>query len=419
MLRLWLGIGAAIIVVLSGCLPPKAQAGTDTQDFSQIDRGRYLTIVGDCAACHTQPGSSQPYAGGQPIETPFGTILASNITPDVETGIGAWSDEDFIGALTEGIGHDGKHLYPAMPYTYFTKMTRDDALSIRAYLRTLAPVHHVVEENQLSFPFNVRASLAAWNSLYFKSGAYQNRPVKSAEWNRGAYLIESLMHCGMCHTPKNSLGGDKTSKVFQGYELQGWFAPDITNSDDRGLGKWSSEDIVLYLKSGHNRFAAASGPMAEEVELSSSKMTDSDLQAIATYLKDQPIEGTGKSSTAMPKETTMKLGENIYADECSACHGQAGSGVAGLFPALARSPAIVSTKATSLIHVIVAGGRSAATDDAPTAPAMPAFGKTLSDKQVAAVATFIRNSWGNAASTVTTDDVQQWRASAGLPESNR
>jgi mono/diheme cytochrome c family protein len=219
--------------------------GIDKQDFKQIERGRYLTIAGDCGACHTLPGSGHDFAGGRAIETPFGQLLAPNITPDTQTGIGAWTDDEFVNALTIGTGRNGVRLYPAMPYTYYTKLTHDDALAIRAYLNTVPAVHNPVNPNQLPFPFDIRASLLGWNALFFTPGTFQPNPHKSAEWNRGAYLAEGLTHCGMCHTPKNFLGGDKTDESLNGYALQGWFAPNITNDARRGLGGWSVDEIVL------------------------------------------------------------------------------------------------------------------------------------------------------------------------------
>jgi mono/diheme cytochrome c family protein len=195
--------------------------GIDKQDFKQIERGRYLAIVGDCAGCHTLPGSGHDFAGGRAIETPFGVILAPNITPDPSTGIGAWTEEEFINAMTKGTGRNGAHLYPAMPYPYYTKLTRDDALAIRAYFNTIPAVQNSVEPNQLPFPFDVRVDMRVWNELYFTPGTFQPDPNKSAEWNRGAYLAEGLGHCEACHTPKTALGGDKTGERLQGYVLQG------------------------------------------------------------------------------------------------------------------------------------------------------------------------------------------------------
>jgi mono/diheme cytochrome c family protein len=404
-----LGLG-----ILAACFPiaPQAARGaTDPQAFSAIERGRYLAVVGDCAACHTTPGSGQQFAGGRAIETPFGSILAANITPDRETGIGAWSDDEFVNSLLIGTGRAGQHLYPAMPYTYFSRMTRDDTLAILAYLKTVPPVRNDVVSNQLPFPFDIRASMLAWNALFFKPGTYQPRADKTAEWNRGAYLVEGPMHCGMCHTAKNLLGGDKSSEALKGYSLQGWYAPDITNDAYRGLGSWSTEQIVAYLKTGHNEKDAASGPMAEEVSLSSSHMTEVDLRAIATYLKDRPDSGAAKPTPIATNDPAMKVGGAIYADECSACHAPKGEGVAGLIPALADSASVQSSEPTSLLHVVLRGTRSVGTQGAPTASAMPPFGWLLNDDQVAAVTTYVRNAWGNAAPAVTAKDVSGARDS--------
>ncbi|WP_428488303.1 c-type cytochrome [Rhodopila sp.] len=403
--------GAALLATACGCSasPPAGHAATDRQNFATIERGRYMAVVADCAACHTMPGSGQQWAGGRPIETPFGKLLAPNITPDRETGIGAWSDDAFVGSLLNGTGRGGEHLYPAMPYPYFTRMTRDDALAIRAYLNTVPAVSNRVVSNQLPFPLDIRASLIAWNALFFKPGRFQPRQDKSAEWNRGAYLVEGPDHCGACHTPKNLLGADKSSEALQGYSLQGWFAPALTNDAYRGLGGWSIDQIVAYLKTGHNDTAAAAGPMAEEVALSSSQMTDADLRATATYLKDQPDSGPAKPAPVAASDPAMKVGSAIYTDECAACHAPTGSGIAGLFPTLAGSPSVQSREPTSLLHVLLVGARSVGTQGAPTAAAMPPFRWLLKDDEVAAVATYVRNAWGNAAPAVSTGDVSQAR----------
>lgn len=384
-------------LALCGCRATSAAEGS--QDFPQVDKGRYLTVAGDCAACHTQKGSDQAFAGGRAIETPFGTLLASNITPDRETGIGAWTDDEFVNALTNGTGRNGAHLYPAMPYNYLTKLSRTDALAIRAYLKTVPPVSHEVTSNQLPFPFNIRLGMVAWNALFFTPGAFRPTEGKSDAWNRGAFLVEGPMHCGACHTPKNFLGGDETGQALRGYAIGGWFAPDITNDFQRGLGHWSADEVVAYLKTGHVARAAASGPMAEVVALSSSKMTEGDLRAVASYLKNQPGQEQ-PAPTPSPANVT-RVGAAIYADECSACHGANGAGVPGLSPGLAGSSAVQSTDPASLLHVVLRGARSVATEGAPTAPAMPSFAWLLTDDQVAAVTTYIRNAWGNAAPAVT------------------
>lgn len=381
----------------------------DMQDFDQIQRGKYLADIGDCAACHTRIGSGELLAGGRPLETPFGILLTPNITPDPQTGIGAWTDDEFVNSLTKGTGRNGTHLYPAMPYTYMTKVTREDALAIRAYLNTIPAVHNPVQPNQLPFPFDIRSGLIAWDALNFRPGEFQPVAGKSAAWNRGAYIVDGLAHCGLCHTPKNVAGGDETSRRLQGYALQGWFAPDITADNRRGIGSWSIGDIVTYLKTGHNRTSAASGPMAEAVMDSTSKFNDDDLNAVATYLKDQPVGKAAEAEGSEPDAGIVKMGGAIYADECSACHAPDGSGVAGLFPTLKGSPAVQSIDPTSVLHVVLRGARSAATDPAPTAPAMPSFGWLLNDEEVAAVTTYVRNAWGNRAPPIDAATVSKTR----------
>jgi len=419
---------AACVLLLGAALAaPQAvlPAGIDPQDFNQVERGRYLTIAGDCAACHTLPGSSHDFAGGRIIETPFGRLIAPNITPDPLTGIGAWTDDEFVNALTKGTGRNGTRLYPAMPYTYYTKVTREDALAIRAYLNTIPAVQNEVKSNQLPFPFDIRMSLEGWHKLFFTPGVFHPDPNKSAEWNRGAYLAQGLEHCAMCHTPKNEFGGDETSKVNQGYNLQGWFAPDITNDPRRGLGGWSVEEIADYLKYGHNKTTNATGLMSETINLSTSKLSDEDVRAIAVYLKDQPGDPFASSAHnnqaaaapgTPPDQHIMRVGAQIYADECSGCHTPNGKGVPGLFPSLNGVPSVQQIDPASLLHVVLRGALSVATPKAPTGPQMPAFAWLLTDDQVAAVLTYIRNSWGNSAPAVAASDVQ--KARSALAERN-
>ena len=393
---------------LLGCAAAEADHAPSAQDFEQIERGRYLTVAADCAACHTDPDDKRPFAGGRPIETPFGIVASANITPDPETGIGDWSDQEFDAALRRGTRPDGSRLYPAMPYPYYTKMTAEDVRAIRAYLRTLEPVHQEVDTNRLPFPYRMRIIMRFWDALYFEPGVFKANPAKSAEWNRGGYLVEAVGHCPACHTPKGRLGGDLDKERLHGYSLQGWFAPDITNDSARGLGKWSAQDIMDYLKSGHNRWSGASGPMAEEVIHSSSQMTAADLSSIAVYLKDQA--GQSPSRTPLSSgDPAMQAGAAIYGDLCAACHRKDGTGSAYLIPNLATSSAVASRQATSLLRVIIQGARTASTSDEPTGPAMPAFGWQLTDPQIAALTTYVRNSWGHAAAATSADDVSKVR----------
>ena len=406
--------GAALLFLAAA---PCVAGDSDPQEFTQIERGLYLAILSDCGSCHTVPGSNQPFAGGRAIETPFGNIVAPNITPDPETGIGSWSDEQFDAAIRKGIRHNGSRLYPAMPYNTYTKMSRDDVLAIRAYLNTVTPVRHAAAATNLPFPFNIRAAMGVWNALYFKEGEYQPNPNQSAEWNRGAFLVDGPGHCGACHTPKTFLGGDKTDQYLRGSYLQGWSAPDITNDTRLGLGAWSKEDLVAYLKSGHNRItAAATGPMGEVVTLSTALMTDGDLNAIATYLKSLP--GRTDAPAALPaNDPSMVAGAAIYRDQCSACHGLDGKGVAELFPSIANSTMVRSDDPTTSIRIVLRGARSVGTSAQPTAPGMPSYGRQLDDDQVAAVLTYMRNSWGGAAQAVTPARVSQVRLdTAGRPD---
>lgn len=398
----------ALCAGMLGLAASLAQAGDGSDSYDLVARGRYLAVLGDCTACHTLPG--QPaFAGGVAIDTPFGTVLGANITPDPDTGIGRWSFENFQNTMSNGHARGGKRLYAAMPYTAYTKVTREDNRALWAYLNSLEPVKNDVETNQLPFPFNIRTSLIAWNWLAFDEGEYQPDPDQSAVWNRGAYLVQGLGHCGSCHTPKSLIGGDKGDEFLTGSALQGWMAPDITGNAHTGLGSWSEAEIVRYLKTGANRFDMASGPMAEAVEHSTQHWKDEDLAAVALYLKSLGDEQQPRPEPLASEDATMRTGALIYEDQCSACHTPDGEGIPNLFPRLAQAPLVNSRDATSLIRVVLAGSRAVGTDAAPTAPAMPSFAWNMSDEHVAAVLTYVRNSWGNAAEPVSAGDVKALR----------
>ncbi len=377
----------------------------DSQDFAAVERGHYLATAADCGSCHTVPGSQQPFAGGRAIETPFGVLAAPNITPDRETGIGAWTDDQFDAAVRNGISRNGARLYPAMPFPYYSRMSREDVKDIRAYLSTIKPLSNAVRVNRLPFPLNLRTSMYVWDQLYFTPGEFRPDALKSKDWNRGAYLVQGPEHCGACHTPKTFLGGDKLSEALQGSTLQGWTAPDIT-SGQGPLQGWTDDDIATYLRTGHNRYAAAAGLMGEVVDLSTSKLTDSDLNAIAAYLKDVP--GSAQENAGSPDKDVLTAGGAIYQDLCSACHAQDGKGVPNLFPNLAEAATVKAKDPTTVLRVILQGAQSVSTDREPTGPAMPAFGWQLDDAKIAAVATYVRNRFGKA-SAVSEGDVQKAR----------
>src|SRR6185312_4962904 len=257
------------VLVVAVILAPSGAAWTEQLSYGQAERGRYLVAAGDCQDCHTKAGG-QPFAGDRAIQTPFGVIYSSNITPDHDTGIGAWSDDQFYRAMHQGIAANGDRLYPAFPYPWYTKVTREDTLAIRAYLNTLDPVRAEPPPNKLDWPLSYREVMRGWNELFLKEGEFSPDPKKSPEWNRGAYLVEGLGHCGACHTPTNFLGAAKTSERLQGGTLQDWYAPDLADDLRSGLGSWSDADIVAFLKTGRNDRTAAYGPMAEVITYSTS-----------------------------------------------------------------------------------------------------------------------------------------------------
>jgi mono/diheme cytochrome c family protein len=396
---------AVALLALGASAGPSQSA--DPQDFAAVERGRYLANAADCASCHTIPGDAHPFSGGRPIDTPFGVLAAPNITPDRETGIGSWTDDQFDAAVRQGRRRNGARLYPAMPFPYYTRMSREDVNDIRAYLDTIEPVRNAVHVNRLPFPLNLRASMIVWDALYFKPGEFYEDPSKSKEWNRGAYLAQGPAHCGACHTPKTFLGGDKPSDALRGGALQGWTAPDIT-SGQGALRDWSADDITEYLETGHNRNTAAAGLMGEVVDLSTSKMTAEDVRAIAIYLKD--VAGQALENNTSADKDVVTAGAAIYQDLCSACHASDGKGSPNLFPNLSEAATVSASDPATVLRVILQGAQSVATDHEPTGPAMPSFGWQLSDAQVAAIATYVRDQFGNKASPVGESDVRKARA---------
>jgi len=324
-----------------------------------IAHGKALTIAADCASCHTA-NPARPFAGGVRIDTPFGALYSANLTPDRDTGIGAWTDADFINALRYGVDPDGSRYYPAFPYPNFTKLTREDILAIRAYLATLTPVQNITPEAELRFPFNFRILMRAWNYLFLRPGFLEPDQQKGADWNRGRYLVEAVGHCGACHTPKNFFGADKRGQYLAGGVVDGWFAPRLDGAARGGLTSWSVEDIVEYLQSGRNAKSHAGGLMAEVVTNSTSQISDADAHAIAVYLKSLPA-GPPEPETSPPAPAEMKSGKDIYDHYCVACHEADGSGTPRIYPPLPGNALLQSADPSSTLRIMLDGAHTVTT----------------------------------------------------------
>ena len=394
-------LGGVLLCGAFACGECAAEPSAET-----IARGKALAIAGDCAGCHTAD-PAKPLAGGKRIETPFGGITSPNLTPDRDTGLGGWSDDEFVRALREGLSRDGKHYYPAFPYPNFTRLTRDDVLAIRAYLATLAPIRNTTPPPELRWPLNYRFLMAGWNLLFFKPGSLTQDTSKSAEWNRGRYLVEGAAHCGACHTPKNIFGADKRGQAFGGGVVQGMFAPRLDGAERSGLKSWSVEDIAEYLRSGRNGRSHAGELMSEVVVSSTSKMSDADVRAIAAYLKELP-PGAPEPVVTAPPPQQMADGQRIYRSGCIACHEVDGSGAPRIYPPLPGNANLQSADPLSTLRIILDGATTVTTARAPNTGSMPSYPK-LSDQEIADVATYIRNSWGNSAPAVTPEQVAKAR----------
>ncbi|MFN4281386.1 MAG: c-type cytochrome [Alphaproteobacteria bacterium] len=395
-------IFAALCFLGATTLPAAAQ----NNSYSQVERGRYLVALGSCQGCHTKPGE-EPFAGGRGLETPFGIIYTPNITFENETGLGLWSKDDFWRAMHDGRRRDGARLYPAFPYPHFTKMPREEVDAVYDYLSTLDPVKKQAPATSLPFPFNQRFLLAGWNMLFFEKGAFRADPEKSAEWNRGAYIVEGPGHCAGCHTPKNLFGGDKKSRNLTGGNLEDWFAPDIRGGRNGGLESWSVDDIAEFLGEGRNAHTAAFSTMAEVIALSTQHLNEADRRAIAIYLKD--MDGEERPTPRAASEATMAAGREIYFDNCSACHVSDGSGIPRFFAPLAGSGKVNAEDPTTVIRVILEGARAVPTKARPTPLTMPPFHWKLTDAQIADVANYVRQSWGNRGAPVSASAVRELR----------
>jgi mono/diheme cytochrome c family protein len=411
----------------------KAQSAPATKE--PVQRGAYLARAGDCIACHTVQGG-KPYAGGAPIATPLGVIYSTNITPDLETGIGHYSLDNFVKVMREGVTDDGDHLYPAMPYTSYTKLSQEDLLALYAFfMQGVEPVRQPNHPTKLSWPLSIHSLMALWNGLYLKKGEYAADPNKSVSWNRGAYLVQGLGHCGGCHTPRGVLGQEKAGSekdgrpYLAGAKLDNWYALPLTGDRGTGLHAWSKDEIVEFLRTGRTARIVAVGIMAEVVDKSTQYLTDQDLMAIAEYLKSLPpandtdqshadsaIQASNASAAtrALRAGDTGMRGSRVYLDNCNACHRSDGSGAKRTFPNLVKNEAVNAKDPISLIHIVLDGGSMPSTQTAPSAFAMPDFGWRLSDAEVADVLSFVRGSWGNHAAAVSHDEVGRVRKALAI-----
>lgn len=371
-----------------------------------IERGAYLARAGNCAGCHTPPGGAA-YAGGRGIETPFGVVFASNITPDADTGLGRWSPAEFWRAMHHGRSKDGRLLYPAFPYTSFTKLTREDSDALYAFLRSITPVTQPNQPHALGFPYGSQAALAVWRALYFKPVDLEPDPESSPAWNRGRYLVEGLGHCAVCHSTRNRLGATDEDELFAGGLMPdaSWYAPSLASPKAAGVQGWPRAEIVRLLKHGVSSNASVSGPMAEVVFDSTQHLGDDDLNAMALYLASIPVKESSPTAIKAADGEVKTRGAKLYEQHCAACHGAQGQDSSGLYPALAGNRAVTLASPHNLIQTIRHGGFAPTTAGNPRPFGMPPFGQVLNDEEVAAVATYIRQSWGNAAAPVSALDV--------------
>jgi mono/diheme cytochrome c family protein len=390
----------------------------DFQDTDPLAKGRYLAVAADCEACHTKEGG-EPFAGGRPLETDFGTIHTTNITPDAETGIGSWSDADFLRAVHEGIAKDGTRLYPAFPYASYTHLTDEDVLAIKAYLFSLPAVKSTAPENTLGWPYNQRGLMAIWSKLYNPGKRFEPVADQSAEWNRGAYLAEALGHCGECHTPRNFLQGLDNRNKFSGGMAEGWRAYNLTSDQESGIGTWSAGDLEQYLKTGHSADrGSAFGPMAQAVHLSFQKLTPSDVSSIVTYIKSIPPVATPdlpapklEPAPADPSDhaaaESNERGHLMFASVCAGCHSWTGTGSYVPHTTLTGTRAVNDPTATNVALAILRGASTL--PPSGDIAVMPAFAAAWNDEEIADVSNYVIARFGAKPSSITPEEVRKLR----------
>jgi mono/diheme cytochrome c family protein len=417
MKRWFLGLAGIVVVAAIAAagfffwpasLPPATASASQPTGAALLARGEYLTRAGDCAACHTLPGGA-PFAGGLAFHLPFGTIYAPNITPDHDTGIGAWTDAEFVRALHQGVGRDGQNLYPAFPYASYALLSTDDALAIRAYLATVRPVHTETPPNELSFPFNQRYGMRAWNLLFLPKHRFTPDSAQSVAWNRGAYLVEALGHCGECHTPRNLLMGLDSGRKFAGADQVGWHAYNLTSDRTNGLGGWSDAQIAQYLSTGHaDGHGPASGPMAEAVENSLRYLSQYDIHAMVAYLRSIPPQPDGPPAVQpdAPAPQIDPLGEHVFAQACEGCHLPSGDGRQSPWAALRGSHSAGDPAGTNLVQVLTHGTRIGTSQGVMF---MHPFTGAYTDAELAALAAYTTAQFGLRQTQVTPELIHQRR----------
>ena len=383
---------------------------------SVVERGAYLARAADCMVCHTTAGGKE-YAGGLGFKLPFGTLYSTNITPDKETGIGNYSDQDFLAAMHRGIRSDGARLYPAMPFTSYTYVSDADALAIKAYLFSLPPVRAVAAENTLMFPFNQRWAMGFWSALFNPDTRFEPDTSKSPEWNRGAYLAEALAHCGECHTPRNLAFALNNRLKFAGAVTAGWRAFNISSDKTSGVGAWRDDDLVSYLSIGHaDGHGTASGPMGEAVDHSLSKLAPEDIRAVVAYLRSvPPTASTDLPATLAPSApashrdgggTPDPRGKMVFEGACVSCHGWSGESAISPFATLTGAWAVNDPGATNVAQIVISGTKRHTPEGAVS---MPAFGNAYSDVEIAAVANYVTARFGSKPAHMTAQDVAALR----------
>jgi mono/diheme cytochrome c family protein len=402
---------SAVVALLLALAPFAARADAQSD---LVARGEYVTRAADCASCHTTPGGT-PFAGGRAFNLPFGVLYSPNITPDQATGIAGYSDDDWVRMLHDGVARGGKHLYPAMPYASYTRMSREDALAVKAYLLSLSPVQAMIPMNQISFPFNQRWGMIFWNLLNNPGRRFQADSTKSAEYNRGAYLVDALGHCGECHTPRNLMMGLKDSKKFAGTEQVGWLAYNLTTDRDRGLGGWSDADLEQYLSTGHaDGHGPASGPMAEVVEYSLRYLKPEDIHAMVTYLRGVPAQPDGPPvvQAGSPVAPADPLGPRLFVQACAGCHLPNGEGRQSPWAALRGSHTAGDTVGTNLVQVLAHGTEIGTSQGLMF---MHPFTGGYTDGELAALGNYAIGQFGFRQGAITPEQIRKQRG----PESDK